>query len=467
MRLSSYSSSCSFSDVLHNPNSSLEDALSSKYFTNRWLNQNETLCTFIINHYNELIEIGFQIKSESIFSIRCLQIMGSFNQNFRNRLFNETNFLQFVYNYIFNISTYPYYSQKNYFYVLPNIMLDQLNRLHPIFDVSYFKELSAHIDNDFAYNFLLRAITLAPFTVTRVIKKIELEKTIILNFLVRNQKEADKMKTKLLLIRSQSIFKEIVGTKMEGNSSNILFDNIDAIIQDAIDSPNAETFSFIQFVDEYSMKKFSFSKWKKVHLKIVPYMSTFCRLITKSNSKIFTSLSHSITMLAISVTSTTKNVNSNFIELFHFLITLFFESKTNTFLHNICVKAFNLLLSLDQINSSFLDELDLFRKVTDCYEKVDVEYYNSFFGQLRIISELMAKFVVNSKTVDSEKWNKYVVAKNTEFDNLIDKRYGGNVPINMNPIKLPFYELLNSPSFVSKNLLITERPPRKNSSPLS
>lgn len=460
MKLSSPDSK--FSSLLKDPESSLNDVLSSNFFPQYWLNSDESLFSFILSHDYELIAIGFQVQTESLYSIRCLQIMSTQNLNFRNRLFAETDILRFVYNYVFNLSLYPHFSQKSYFYVLPNIMVDQYNRLNPVFDTEYFKELANNIDNDFAYNFLVRAITLAPFSVSKVFKKIELEKTVISNFLPQK-----KERSKFFLVRSLYVFKKIVGTKFEGNSSQILLDKIDSIIQNAIQNPNKETFSFIEFIDEFSMKKFSFSKWKQVHLKISPYLSSFCELLTKSNSKTFTSLSHSLAMVSIGITSTTKTVAPCFISLFRFLMNLFFELRTNTFLHNSCVKAFNLLLSLNQINSNFLDKLDLFKKVTDFYEKIDIDYNVSFKGQLKIISDGMNQFVMNSKTVDIKKWNNFVVKRNQRYNDIANRKYGGLQPINVNAIKIPLYSFLNQPSFFSKNLFITGASPRRNSSPLS
>ena len=467
MKLSQDPSTIKFLNELNSPDSSLENIISSNVFPNLWLSADQTLYSFIIKHYEELIEIGFQIKKESIYSIRCLQIISSFNQNFRNRLFAETKILQFVYDYIFNISTYPIYSQKSYFYVLPNIMLDQLYRLNPIFDAKYFIELFNHSDNNFAYNFILRMINLAPFSITKALKKFELGKIILSNLITGNQKDKEQSASKLLINRNQTIFKHLINAKLVGNLSEVLCEKIDSIIQSAIQNPNSETFSLIQYIDEFSMSKFTLSKWKKVHLKMVPYLSTFCMLLTNSNSKSFTSLSQSLTMLSINIISTTKNVTNDFVNLFKFLMNLFFELKTNTFLHNCCLKAFNLLLSLEKVNSNFLDEMNLFTKVTVCYEKSDTDYMNSFMGQIRLISEGMNQFVINSKTVDIEKWNKYVLKKNQIYDEIVDKKYGGPIPFNLNSVKLPFWEFLNSPSFLSKNLFITDTAPRKNSSPLS
>lgn len=289
-----------------------------------------------------------------------------------------------------------------------------------------------------------------------------------MNFIPQNHKEKDRSKSKLLLFRNRSIFKEIAGTKLEGNSSEILYEKIDSIVQSAIENPNPEIFSFIEFIDDFSVKKFHFSKWKRVHLKIVPYFTTFCELLSILNSKLeFTSLSQSIFMLLIGIVSTTKKVTPSFLSVIQQMMVLFFELKTNTFLHNSCVKAFNLLSSIGELNSKFLDELDLFKIVTDCYEKNEVNSMISFIGQLRLISEIIGQFVANSKTVDIEKWNKFVVLNNKERENIINKKFGGMAPINVNALMSPFLDYVNTPSFLSKNLFITENAPSKNSSPLS
>ena len=172
-------------------------------------------------------------------------------------------------------------------------------------------------------------------------------------------------------------------------------------------------------------------------------------------------------MLLIGIVSTTKKVTPSFLSVIQQMMVLFFELKTNTFLHNSCVKAFNLLSSIGELNSKFLDELDLFKTVTDCYEKNEVNSMISFIGQLRLISDIIGQFVANSKTVDIEKWNKFVVRNNNQRENIINKKFGGAAPINVNALMSPFLDYVNTPSFLSKNLFITENAPSKNSSPLS
>lgn len=451
--------------LLLDPDAKLEDILLSNDFTNLWALSDPNLFSFLIRHYGELIDTGFQIRDESDLSIRCLQVISSNNPFFRHRFFKETYFLNFVYNYIFNISTFPEFSQKNYFYVLPNVIVDQFKRLEPTFNEKYFTELFNNIQNDFAYNFILRLINFGPTSFEPVLKEIKICEKIVLNIIqylsIQNQKPDEK----LLLIRNQNIFKAIINSKFDDGACSVLNDHIDEIIKNSIQNPNSIVFSFLQYIDEFSMNSFSLSKWHKIHQKIIPHLSEFCDIVLNSKIESFTSLSESCTLLAIGITTTTKDVSPCFINLYERLLMLFFEFKTNSFLHNCFLKVFNLLLSFDLINASFLDEYDIFGKIMYFYENRDISLFASFWGHLYLISKEIDQFAQNSKTVDLEKWNQIVIEKNKLTEKILNNTYGGFVPPDLRVIKT--VEPVND-SFFAKNLFITIiKTDKENHSPLS
>lgn len=439
-----------YTTALNNPRSSVKNILSSTFFLSYWLKSDPSLLSFIIQHCDELIEIGFQINSQSPLSTRCIQVMCSGNFEFRKSLYAETNLSHFLYDYLFKIDTYSFYSQKSYFYALPNFMVDQLSKLNPIFDQKYFSYLFNHIENEFIYDFVVRLIKLSPMSVAKAIKKAEIEEIVISNY----YQNLITPNSPVLLFRYQSLLKNIINSKFSGNSCPLLLTKIDEIVKKAIENPNTKTFSFLEFLDNYSVNKFYLSKWKNIHLKIVPYLSSFCEIALNENSDKFDDLAHSCTLLSISITASSKTASNSFIDLFKRLSSLFFILKTNTFLHNCFLKAFNVLLSLGQITSQFLDEINLFEKVLNCYENREVEYMVSYFGQLRIISEAITKFAVYSNTIDIEKWNRIVVEKNQSDENMIGKKYGGFVPLNINAISVSLFDFLSPPSFTKGKLYL-------------
>ena len=142
-------------------------------------------------------------------------------------------------------------------------------------------------------------------------------------------------------------------------------------------------------------------------------------------------------MLSIKIISTTKNVTDGFINVFKRLSSLFFVLKRNSFVHNCFLHSIKLLISLDQINSELLDELDLFNKIILCYEDRQKDYVSCYWGQLRLISEAINQFAPNSKTVDMGKWNEIVVSRNQISEKIIRKNYGGFVPFNTNNASQP------------------------------
>lgn len=426
-----------FRDILNNPNSSLEDILSLNDFISYWIRCDSSLYNFIIDHCDELIEIGFQIKQESHFSIRCLQIISTNNIIFRRRLFSETNILRFTYDYLFHISSYPIYSQKNYFYVLPNIMIDPQNKLNPKFDKVYFTELFKHVENEYIYSFCLKLICSSPSSIIKVLKHIDPSKIIVSNLLSIDVAEQNNDTARVFLRRNQSLFKRLIGSKIEGNASIHLYNQIDEIVKNAIQNRNSSTLSFLCYVDEYSSNKFYFSKWKSIHYKIVPYLTSFCEIVLKSNLCTFTPLFESCVMLSIRIISTNKSATDQFKNLFKKLSSLFFELKSNSFLHNCFIQSFDLLLSLKEINSQFLDELNLFNQIIQCYQDREKDCASSYWGHLRLISEAITHFVADSKTVDTDKWNKIVVNKNQASEKIITKNYGGHIPFNTNTVSQP------------------------------
>lgn len=459
---SSSSSQSNLHDLLKDPKTSLDDVLSSQYFLHCWKKHDSHLFSFIIDHYDEFINIGFQIKSESINSIRCLQIMSSTNKTFRHDLFTKTKFLQFVHDYIFNIASYPYYSQKNYFYVLPNLMLDKFDMLNSIFDQNYFTELFYHLENDFAFTFILRLIDYGPISISKTLNEIKLDELVVSNMITYNSMNNQDPTSKLILVRSYILFKELVSSKFEGNLESILHDKIDDIIDVAIKNPNAECFSFLRYVDELSTSKSDLSKWHKIHLKIIPHLSSIIEIVLNSRTKQFNSLYESCTLLSISITLTTKEVPVTFIYLFRYLLSLFFVLKTNSFLHNCFLQTFKTLVSLDKVDSAFLDENKLFAKVTESYENREKDGFCTYWGQLRKISKKMDKFTKNSKTVDLEKWKKFVIETNKESEKVLNSKYGEHLPPDFNNIRRKIFKhKYYNPCFCTKNLYVSNKHKQK------
>lgn len=448
-----------FVQILKDSNTSLETVITSKDFLYYWEKSSSILFKYLYKHFNEIMEIGFQTKEESVNSIRCLQIISTPNEKFHHHIITKTNLYQFVHDYIFNISTYPNYSQKNYFYALPNLMVYKMSELNPVFDSKYFTELLNHIDNDFVFNFIIRLFEFAPLTIFKILKEIKIDEVIVTNLLKYNIVETQ---SKFLLIRNQILFKELVKSKYDGDMSEVIHHHIGKMIRNAIRNPNCESISFLVYLDKISMNRSSLSKWHKVHMKLIPYLQNFCQIILNSNDQIFTPLFESCTLLAISIISSTKDVPDIFITLFKHLLNLFFLLKTNTFLHNCVVSAFKILVSVGKINASFLDELDMFNKIIDCYVNRKKDGYSPNWGQLRLISNQMNLFVNNSKTVDTEKWKKIVMKRNTHEESIIIENYGGYLPFNFNGIKRFFLKhKYYNPSFTSKNLLNENDQPKK------
>lgn len=273
-----------FVQILKDPNTSLETVISSKDFLCFWEKSSSILFKYLYKHFNEIIEIGFQTKEESVNSIRCLQIISTPNERFHRHIITKTNLYQFVHDYIFNISTYPNYSQKNYFYALPNLMVNKMSELNPVFDSKYFTELLNHIDNDFVFNFIIRLFEFAPPTIFQIMKEIKIDEVIVKNLLKYNIVETQ---SKFLLIRNQILFKELVKSKYDGDVGEVVHRYIGKLIRNAIRNPNCESISFLVYLDKISMNRSSISKWHTVHMKLIPYLQYFCQIILNSNDQIF------------------------------------------------------------------------------------------------------------------------------------------------------------------------------------
>ncbi|KAK8898350.1 hypothetical protein M9Y10_000635 [Tritrichomonas musculus] len=433
-----------FTNALQNPDSSVEDILSSTFFLSYWVQSDPYLFSFFSKNCDKLIEIGFQLNSESSFSFICLQILSTMESKLRNLFFTKTNLPKFLYDFLFKIDSYSNSSIKNYFYALPNFMVDIFNKVNPIFDTKYFLYLFNHIDNEYISNFIIRLMKFSPIGLAKAIKKVEPEQIIISNIF----QNYDLNNQQCLLL------KLLIDSKFSGNSCSILLEKMDEIIQNAIQNRNPKTFQFIEFIDNYSVNKFYLSKWKNVHLKIVPYLTTFCEIILNDNSFKFNSVLKSCASLSISIVSTTKMVSCCFFDIVRRLSSLFFVLKTNSFLHNCFIKAFNLLLSLGQITAQFLDDINLFNKILNCYKNRENECNASYFGHLRLISNDITKFVPFSNTIDLEKWNTVVVEQNKIQEDIIDKKFGGFVPLNLNSIKGSIFDLLDPPSFIQTKLIL-------------
>lgn len=418
--------------IMNDSNSGLEDVLSSPDFVSFWLHCDPTLLSFLFVHIDEIIKTAYAAQTQSPYSFRCLQILSTSNPDFQKRLFTETHFLQFTHDYLFNISAYPSFSQKNYFNLL-SIMIANRANLNIIFDTKYLERLFEAIDNNSVFPFTYKIVTSPPSAITQSLLRID-PAFILINNLKQNSNS-------VLINRSQALFQKLIGSRLEGNAAQLLYSQIDILIDNAIQSQNHHLFNFIQFINQYSSEQFFFSKWKKVNSKIIPYLSHFCKTGMPPQPDIFTPLQESCIKLSISIISTTKQMPNEFIELFEKLYISFFILERNSFLHNCFLNSFNILLSSGIINCQYLDKLDMFNKIIKCYESRATNCICASWGHIRQLSESIDKFAQQSQTVNLNQWHLVVMSRNNSSETIITKNYGGIVPFNINATKNSLKEL--------------------------
>ena len=425
-----------FKNLLDNPTVKLENIITLPSFGSLWTLCDERLYEFIIQHYDELIEIGFQLKEKSRSSLRCMQIMIASNKVFKHMLYTQTDFIDFMYNYVFNINKYPSYSHKNYFTVLPNIMFDDNGKLVSKFDGKFFVALFENIQNEIVYNYVLNLVSVenVQSSTVQIIKQNDIMK-IIVNHFTKDGPYSIK--------RYHRLFMGMVGGRYDSQAIDALLEEIDGIIKFAIEKKDTDSFLFIRDVNRYASRRFWFSKWKKIHSHVIPHIAIFCRIGIEN--KAFTPISEACIKLSISITETTGEVRPEFMNLFANLSKQFFEYKRNDFLHICFLNCLNLLLSYKKYQQELLtifNETDFFNRIIMCYEERESDFVSSYWGHLRVISEKIDYLAKRGKNIDLAKWNSIVIEKNKLNESIIKRRYGGPLPFNPNerdPFMLYFY----------------------------
>ena len=100
---------------------------------------------------------------------------------------------------------------------------------------------------------------------------------------------------------------------------------------------------------------------------------------------------------------------------------MFFNFPTNTFLHQSFYLTILKLKSKKLLNQDLINKLDLNNRIIECYRKRDTNVTSSFWGHLRLISEL----ITNSKMKKNEEWKEIVIKENKRRDDIIKRNYGG------------------------------------------
>ncbi|OHT07142.1 hypothetical protein TRFO_01247 [Tritrichomonas foetus] len=417
-----YTSNClRLRELLNNPDVSLEFVLANQHFATLWGTNDPQTLDFVIKHSDELIEIGFQLKEKNPLSLKCLQILSTRNQEFRNQLFEKTNFLQFVYDYIFNLSEYPTFSQKNYFIVLPYVIFDQDLGLVSFFDHKFYTAIFENIKNECDYDFAYKLIKNPPFrsSVGNILETIGVAQKLTAH-LTDNDLEFVKISTRLLI--------EMIKGPFSLQALNALKTSINDVIDFALERKNLETVKFIKLVSELSSDKSWFSKWKSLSSFINSTLPSFCNFVKGSPD--FTQFSGACLKIVLNIVTSTKKFPKEFMDMIFYLSEKFFQLKRNDFVHCGFLDCLVLMDSYKKLNTDILDEMNLFNLIISCYKEKGVDILSSYWGHLRKISQLINKFAKKSKTIGFEDWQQIVMANNEECEKIISLRYGGSVPYN-------------------------------------
>lgn len=407
--------------IIDTNDSSIEKVLCQSYFFQLWNAENDFLISYVIEHFDEVIEATFLLneKYSLRFSKRCNQILVRYSsQKILSRLAKETNLIDWMINIMFKIDQHSYKTQKNFFVALYKFLsIDEIRFNEKLINSGFYEEMIKNLKN-YLIELIIKNIFIEKnHFMVRMLQRINVNKLLVNNLLSDND---------VLINASASILSTELNNKCYGNLPNCLVKDskIDKLIKKAIDDKQVALMEFVQTIFEFSSSFLYSLQWKDVSKKIVSYQDNILDCINSSEK--FTKICYVCTNIVCLIYMKNKIISNKFNVLIIKMNESFFKFPTNSVLHNSFLNLIRVVSSNKKFIIQFLHETKLHNRIIECYENRDSIETSCYWGQLREISYIINKYVSKIQGVDNKKWNEIVMKTNLHKEEIISKSYGGS-----------------------------------------
>lgn len=406
------------------PFGSFSETVTHPSFLSLFISDDKDVQNYIIQHFDQILQLAFRItrgKKASI--IASTQIIKNCKYPFLNRLYTETNLINFLTNYPFRCRVFKPASHHLYFLLLHIFIYTQNDSIVPSFATrNYFESLLEISDLYPAYSFIIDAIRDQRYATT--LQNINFSQSVF-NFLGVEALHDSCMSILTIGMENPPFNYQIADVLQK---TNALRKMIDICLKDI----DPDTIKFIKYTVQAYVKKRSVYRMQRVFSYIQKYQDKFCD--TVSGQKFFTRATEDLAIIALTIAEEEHIVSPSFERMLYRLSEDFFVFQNNSILHSLVVNIFKVLSDCGLLTQSVVKASGIGLRIVDAYLHKKNDVTISYWGHTRELSLIINRFDVTQFGIDRRIWDSAVMGRVTEEKNIIHRDYGGYTPrFNITP----------------------------------
>lgn len=407
-------------NVLEDPNTPLFDVLRSVAFARRWLSGDQQLLEFVLERFDQVLDCVFGMKpgTDRMMKLRCFDIVTSYDP-IRTILFERGKLGEYVMNFLRKAHEMPPQKVSNFFSLVPSIVYSQ-SVFHPFFQTEEFFQLLLNLLHNEACAEFFRIILRKEMSTSA---RAALKRIKYCTFLVSKVFGDDPvLKQRALKLLVVALEEDVAFDILEPLIVNY---ELEQLIQMSLTLESREIFELLRVLVLKANEHIFALKWRRAKEIVNGHLNDFCIALTKSDK--FTRPCAAGAKLVCLIFELTKIFSPELKTLVQHMAKLFFTLSANSSLHNIFVRLLKALSKTRHLNTAFIEEMDLYNTIIQCYQQREQNVTSCYWGQLREISNIINKSISKAH-VDKELWRRTVIDENWRADAIMSKPYGGCLP---------------------------------------
>ena len=406
-------------DLLSKPGVQLADVVKHPAFFRLWREADSQLIEFVIDRFDEVINCVFDgtPTNNKFLKLRCVDIVKT-GEPVRTILFERGKLGEFVMMFLRHAHEFSREKVSNFFSIASVVVLPSTG-FHPYFETDeFFTLLLGLLSYEHCVEFFKFVLRRQTPGIAKILKRIKFCSILVSNLWSDTGVLRKRCLQTLIMALEEDTAYDILEPLIVNNE-------LERIIRLALKMDSREMFDFLRVLLLKANEHIFALKWRRVKEVVNGHLKDFCLAIVETQK--FTIPCESCTKLVCVIFEMTKTFTPDLRELVKKLSVLFFELETNSSVHNLFLRLIKGLSKTRYLTATFVEEMDLYAKILQCYSERSTVVTRAYWGQLRELANTINKYVGKAH-VDQEQWRKVVIETNRQQEEIIAKPYGGSLP---------------------------------------
>lgn len=398
----------SFHDFLRTATEAdLEHVLSDGSFPFFYQFDKQELIDYLVQYSRKIFRSALFLENMSPYAAgKCLSLFSNINSKFYKRLVDETEFMNDLYQYSFQLHEYNARTQNSYFLIL-TYYLNSTTPAKSFESEEFLRNAVYCIDTTPGYIFVIEFLTKdSPYA-----KKI---RNVLIDLVLEQI-----IQPSLRQAQAQLIVRDLIN----GNTSSYVMNKLvqNKVIEQIIEQD--KSILFVSFVFLEAAKHY---KQNKV---LVNTINGYSQNIWEraNNHTVYGSTANDLCRFGILLFKWNKNFSEQFKDLVLHLIEDFFEYGTNSFLHNTVLQLFRTLQYVSVDMSQIYRSSNIHLRILDEFRNRPNITNKCYWGQMAGIAEIISPDAPRVLGRQSIMWDAVVMYKIYDDEKIIQKSYGGRI----------------------------------------